>query len=116
MPRPPTPPTIEEFARRLRAGELTSLDVVNACLDRIEKNNPRLNAFIGVQADHARRQASAADRELASGRDRGPLHGVPVAVKDLIDIAGLPTTAASRVRAGHVASADAPVIAHLERA
>ena len=116
MPSPPHAPTIEEFARRLRARELTSLDVVNGCLDRIEKDNPRLNAFIGVQADEARRQASAADRELASGRDRGPLHGVPVAIKDLIDVAGLPTTAASRVHAGHVAQADAPVIGHLRQA
>jgi aspartyl-tRNA(Asn)/glutamyl-tRNA(Gln) amidotransferase subunit A len=67
-------------------------------------------------ADDARRDAEVADRELAAGRDRGPLHGVPIAIKDLIDIAGVPTTAASRVREGHMAAADAPVISHLRNA
>jgi len=66
--------------------------------------------------DEARRDAATADGELASGVDRGPLHGVPIAVKDLIDIKGVPTTAASRVRDGHVAAADAPVIALLRQA
>ena len=108
--------TIGEFGRRLRARELTALDVTDTCLRRIDELQPRLNAFIRVMADEARRDAAAADRELAAGRDRGPLHGVPIAVKDLIDIEGVPTTAASRVREGHVAAADAPVIAHLRRA
>jgi aspartyl-tRNA(Asn)/glutamyl-tRNA(Gln) amidotransferase subunit A len=67
-------------------------------------------------ADEARREAADADRDLAAGRDRGPLHGVPISIKDLIDIRGVPTTAASRVREGHVAGADAPVIAHLRQA
>ena len=67
-------------------------------------------------ADVARAQARAADEELAAGRDRGALHGVPISVKDLIDVAGTPTTAASRVRAGHMASHDAPVIVALREA
>ena len=108
--------TIEEFGRLLRSRELTALDFTEACLRRIDEQQPRLNAFIHVMADEARRDAEAADRELAAGRDRGPLHGVPIAVKDLIDIAGVPTTAASRVRQGHVAAADAPVIARLRDA
>jgi len=108
--------TIGEFGRRLRARELTALDVTETCLRRIDELQPRLNAFIRVMADEARRDAAAADRELAAGRDRGPLHGVPIAVKDLIDIEGVPTTAASRVRDGQVAAGDAPVIAHLRRA
>ncbi|HEY5618273.1 MAG TPA: amidase [Vicinamibacterales bacterium] len=108
--------TIEAFGQRLRAGELSVVEVVEACLRRVEADDPKLNAFICVMKDEARRQAAEADRELASGRDRGPLQGVPVAVKDLIDIEGLPTTAASRVREGHVAAADAPVVARLRRA
>jgi aspartyl-tRNA(Asn)/glutamyl-tRNA(Gln) amidotransferase subunit A len=108
--------TIEEFARKLRAHEVTALEFANACLGRIDELQPSLNAFIRVMAEEARRDASAADRELASGRDRGPLHGVPIAVKDIIDIAGIPTTAASRVREGHVARADAPVITRLRDA
>src|SRR4029077_11405939 len=92
------------------------LAFTEACLRRIDERQPRLNAFIRVMADEARRDAEAADRELAAGRNRGPLHGVPIAVKDLIDIKGVPTTAASRVRERHVAAADAPVISRLRDA
>jgi aspartyl-tRNA(Asn)/glutamyl-tRNA(Gln) amidotransferase subunit A len=108
--------TIEEFSRRLRAREITSEQVTEDCLHRIESDNSRLNAFILVMWEEARRQAREADRELAAGRDRGPLHGVPMSIKDLIDVRGTPTTAASRVREGHVADRDAPAIAHLRRA
>jgi len=108
--------TIEEFGRRWRARELTSTQVTNDCLRRIEADNPRLNAFIAVLADEARRQAGEADREIAAGHDRGALHGVPISVKDLLDMRGLPTTAASRVRDGHLADRDAPAIAHLRQA
>src|SRR4030095_15975214 len=108
--------TIEEFARSLRAGEVTTLETTNACLRRIDELQPSLNAFIRVMADEARRDAETADRDLAAGRDRGPLHGVPIAVKDIIDVEGIPTTAASRVREGHVARSDAPVIARLRDA
>ena len=108
--------TIEEFGRRLRAGDLTSSAVTEACLTQIAAHSARLNAFITVTADEARRQAAEADRELAAGRDRGPLHGVPISIKDLLDIKGCPTTAASRVREGHVAAHDADAIARLRRA
>src|SRR4051812_11718849 len=108
--------TIEEFGRRLRAREVTSAQVTGECLQRIEAGNGRLNAFIRVTADEARRQAEEADREITAGRDRGPLHGVPISIKDLLDIRGIPTTAASHVRDGHVASRDATSIAHLRQA
>jgi aspartyl-tRNA(Asn)/glutamyl-tRNA(Gln) amidotransferase subunit A len=108
--------TIESFAERLRAGELTAEQVTDLCLQRIADGNPRLNAFILVMADGARRQAREADRELAAGVDRGALQGVPISVKDLIDVAGTSTTAASRVRDGHVARHDAPVVAALRTA
>src|SRR5947208_16775032 len=101
--------TIEDFGRRLRAHEVTAEQITDACLARIDVDNPRLNAFILVMADAARRQAREADRDLAAGHDRGPLHGVPISIKDLVDIAGTPTTAASRVREGHIAKHDAPV-------
>jgi len=108
--------TIKEFARKLRAREVTALEITDACLRRIDELQPSLNAFIRVMADEARRHAETADRELAAGRDRGPLQGVPIAVKDIIDVKGVPTTAASRVREGHVAAADAPVITRLREA
>ena len=108
--------TIEAFGRRLRAGEITSTQATEECLQRIEADNPRLNAFILVMAEDARRQAREADRELAAGRDRGALHGVPISLKDIFDVRGVPTTAASRVREGHVADRDAPAVAHLRQA
>jgi len=111
-----TPTTIEELARQLRAGTISSTAVTEACLGAIESDNPKLNAFILVMADEARRQAREADRELAAGRDRGPLHGVPISIKDLFDIRGTATTAASRVRDGRAAERDAPAIAHLRQA
>jgi aspartyl-tRNA(Asn)/glutamyl-tRNA(Gln) amidotransferase subunit A len=110
------PQSIDEFGRRLRAGELTAAEVVDDCLQRIAADNARLNAFILVMADQARQQAREADRELAAGLDRGPLHGVPVSVKDLFDIAGTVTTAASRVRDGVVATRDAHAVARLRDA
>jgi aspartyl-tRNA(Asn)/glutamyl-tRNA(Gln) amidotransferase subunit A len=108
--------TIADAAALLRTGRLRARDLTEACLDRIAHDNPRLNAFITVTADTARAQADQADRELRSGHDRGPLHGIPLSIKDLVDIEGLPTTAASRVRAGHIARRDAPIIANLRGA
>jgi len=108
--------TIEDFGQRLRARTITAQESTEACLQRITADNPRLNAFTLVMADSARRQAREADRDLADGRDRGPLHGVPISIKDLIDIRGTPTTAASRVREGHVADRDAPAISRLRAA
>jgi aspartyl-tRNA(Asn)/glutamyl-tRNA(Gln) amidotransferase subunit A len=108
--------SIANIGRRLRARTLTSEALTDQCLQRIETDDRRLNAFILVLSDEARRQAREADRELAAGHDRGPLHGVPISIKDLIDVAGTPTTAASRVRAGHMADRDAPVVALLRQA
>ena len=108
--------TIEEFGRALREGRTTSAATTDTCLKRIAHGNAALNAFILVLADQAREQAAAADRELASGHDRGPLHGVPVSIKDLFDISGTPTTAGSRVREGHIARSDAPLITRLRHA
>jgi len=108
--------TIDDFARQIRSEHTTAVAVLESCLERIEADNPRLNAFILVMADEARRQARRADEELAAGIDRGPLHGVPISIKDLFDIVDTPTTAASRVRDGHVASADALAITRLRNA
>src|SRR5258705_10655417 len=85
--------TIDEFARGLRAREITARDITEQCLQRIDELQPRLNAFIRVMADEARRAAEAADRELASWGGRGPPHRVPIAVKDLIEIKGVPPAA-----------------------
>lgn len=116
LPHDPADLTIGAAARALRDQALTSAALTEACLARIARDAGRLNAFITVTADLARMQAAEADRERAAGLDRGPLHGIPISLKDLIDLAGTPTTAASRVRAGHVATTDAPIVTHLRRA
>jgi aspartyl-tRNA(Asn)/glutamyl-tRNA(Gln) amidotransferase subunit A len=109
-------PTIEEFGRKLRTRAISAVEITDECLKRIDADNGQLNAFILVMSDDARQQARDADRELSEGRDRGPLHGVPVSIKDLFDIRGTATSAASRVREGHIADRDAAAIAHLRRA
>lgn len=110
------PRTIGELAEALRTGQLTAEAVTERCLTIISTRNPALNAFIEVFADGARAQARDADAEIAAGRSRGPLHGVPVSLKDLIDVAGTRTTAGSRVRRDHVASKDAPLVRRLRNA
>jgi aspartyl-tRNA(Asn)/glutamyl-tRNA(Gln) amidotransferase subunit A len=89
---------------------------VRHTLDRIAQLDATLNAFITVFADDAMEQAHALDEELGHGQSRGPLHGRTISIKDLIDMKGFPTTAASRVRAGHVARADATIVTRLREA
>ncbi len=108
--------TIAALAPLLASGKLTSSTLVEACLGQIEQRQAELNAFITVTADAAREQAMALDAEVAEGRYRGPLHGIPISLKDLIDVRGVPTTAASRVRADHVARTDATVVRRLRAA
>ncbi len=108
--------TIGELAPRLRTGDVSSERLTRACLAQIERLNPSLNAFITVTAEAALDEARTADREIAAGTYRGPLHGIPVSLKDLIDQQGVPTTAASHVRDGHVAAADAPLVTRLREA
>jgi aspartyl-tRNA(Asn)/glutamyl-tRNA(Gln) amidotransferase subunit A len=108
--------TIGQLAQALRSRDVTAEAVTDRCLAVIAERNASLNAFIAVLADTALEQARSADREIAAGRYRGPLHGVPISLKDLIDVKGTPTTAASRVREGHVAAADAPVVTRLREA
>ncbi|OFW01794.1 MAG: hypothetical protein A3I61_05835 [Acidobacteria bacterium RIFCSPLOWO2_02_FULL_68_18] len=110
------PHTIAGLARALAAREVTSELVTEQCLQAISARNSELNAFIRVFADQARDEARQADAEIAAGRSRGPLHGAPISLKDLIDVHGVPTTAASRVRAKHVAQSDATVVERLRRA
>ncbi len=112
----PALPTIADAAAGLRDGRTTAVELVERCLDAIARRDGELNAFITVTAEDARAAAARADRERAAGRPLGPLHGIPVSVKDLLDLRGLPTTAASRARAGHRAAADAPVLDALRRA
>jgi aspartyl-tRNA(Asn)/glutamyl-tRNA(Gln) amidotransferase subunit A len=110
------PQTIAAASVALRSGSLSSLDLVEASLQAIDRHDPWTNAFIRVSAEEARAAAKAADEERASGVDRGPLHGIPISLKDLIDVAGEPTTAASWVLKDRVPSRDAPVVTRLREA
>ena len=105
-----------EAGHRLRAGTLSSRALTEACLARIDARNSALGAFITVTAATAIEEAAAADRELLANRDRGPLHGIPISLKDLIDQSGVPTTAGSAVPDGTPATTDATVTARLRAA
>ena len=98
------------------AAHQTANERLDTALAAIAEHQARTNAFILVDEAGARVAARAVDDERRRGVDRGPLHGMPISIKDLIDIAGQPTTAASRVRAGYVAASDAPVVRRLREA
>ena len=108
--------TIEDAAQKLATRDIRSIDLTRACLDAIGARNKDLNAFITVLGNRALADAAQADKEIAEGRYRGPLHGIPISLKDLIDLEGTPTTAASRVLSANIANADAPVAAALRKA
>ncbi len=105
-----------DLAAKIRAQEITSLDVIEAHLARIEAVNPAVNAVTVVLADTARESAVAADEAIAAGEDVGPLHGVPMTIKENVDLAGSPTTQGVPALAGAVPLQDAPSIAHLKSA
>jgi aspartyl-tRNA(Asn)/glutamyl-tRNA(Gln) amidotransferase subunit A len=108
--------TLTEASQRIRSGAVTSTDLVNACLARIDVYNPKVNAFITVMRDAALAQAKILDTEQRAGKLRGPLHGIPIALKDNIDTAGTRTTAASAVFDDRVPAEDAEVTRRLAAA
>ncbi len=107
---------LEDVAARIAAKDVSPVELTEAVLTRIERLNPKLNAFITLTADRALEQARAAQREIAAGKYRGTLHGVPVAVKDLYATKGVRTTAGSKILADWVPDFDATVVAKLNDA
>jgi len=107
---------LAEAASQIRERKLSSSELTRACLARIAKLNSQLNAFITVTEDLAFQQAGQADAEVASGHWRGPLHGIPIALKDLIDVAGIKTTAGSNQFRNRIATEDAAVVKRLKAA
>ena len=110
------PGTISELYPHLRDRKISPVEVAKRCLTRIEKLNPSLNAFITVTAESALAQARAAETAIGRGEWRGPLHGVPIALKDIIDTAGVRTTAASAHFENRVPDSDADVVRRLREA
>ena len=102
--------SLAEAASLLREQALSPVELTQACLDRIARFDPGLNAFITVTRDLALEQARTAEHEIAGGRYRGPLHGIPIALKDLIDTAGVRTTAASALFKDRIPTEDATVV------
>ena len=110
------PRTILELAPLLCQKKISPLELTQESLERIEKQNPALNAFITVTTDSALAAARAAEAEIARGDWRGPLHGIPIALKDLIDTAGVRTTAASERHKDRIPTEDAEVVRRLKQA
>ena len=108
--------TAAAAARAIAAGELSPVELMKALLARIARLDPKLNVFIRLDGDAAMAAARAAEAEITSGRSRGPLHGVPVGIKDIIDVAGLPTTCHSKILTDNVAAADAVCVSRLRGA
>jgi aspartyl-tRNA(Asn)/glutamyl-tRNA(Gln) amidotransferase subunit A len=105
--------TLAAANRALRAREISSWELTDFFLERIASLNPALNAFITVTADAARAEAQQADDELAHGADLGPLHGIPLALKDLFDTRGVRTTAGSKILRDRIPAEDAGVTVRL---
>jgi aspartyl-tRNA(Asn)/glutamyl-tRNA(Gln) amidotransferase subunit A len=108
--------SIVETSELLRKRELSPVELTKECLEQLEKLNPTLNAFITVTADLALEQARSAEDEIGRGHWRGPLHGIPLALKDLIDTAGVRTTAASALFKDRIPTEDAEVVRRLRNA
>ena len=108
--------SILEIGQLLRQGSVSPVELTADCLGRIEKLHPKLNAFITVTAESAMAEARQAETEIRRGNWRGPLHGIPLALKDLIDTAGVPTTAASWLFKDRVPTEDAEVVRRLKAA
>jgi len=108
--------TIAEAADLLHRKQISPVELTTSCLDRIEELNPTVNAFITVMHDSALVQAREAEDEIRAGNWRGPLHGIPIGLKDLIDTAGVKTTCASALFAERVPGEDAEVVHRLKRA
>lgn len=107
---------ISELALQIKRREISPVEITQGCLRRMEQLNPSLNAFITIMSETALAEARAAEAEIQRGAWRGPLHGIPIALKDLIDVAGLRTTAASAASGDQIAGEDAEVVRRLRLA
>lgn len=105
--------SIAEAAQKIASRQLSPVELAKSALDRIEAVDDRLSAFVVVSGERALDAAQQAEKEIAEGRYRGPLHGIPVGIKDLYDVAGLPTTSSSQVRHDFIATEDATCVSRL---
>jgi Asp-tRNA(Asn)/Glu-tRNA(Gln) amidotransferase A subunit family amidase len=101
------------MAQQIRERKISPVELVDAHLAKIERLNPKLNAFVHVDAERARHHARRAEATVVSGNNLGPLHGVPISIKSSLDVAGFRCEAGTRLRSGHVATQDAPLVSRL---
>ena len=105
--------SLSEASAAIASGDLTPLELTHSALARIDAVEGRVHAFATVTAELALTQAEQATAEIRQGKHRGPLHGIPVGIKDLMNTAGIATTASSKVREHHIPDADAAVVQKL---
>ena len=110
------PESIEEAGKKLRARELSCVELVQASLERIAALHPSLNAFLTITAESALAEAAERDKELTAGGDRGPLHGIPIAIKDCVDVAAVRSTQGSRYFESSIPGTDAGAVERLRAA
>jgi Asp-tRNA(Asn)/Glu-tRNA(Gln) amidotransferase A subunit family amidase len=113
---PPTDAGVTEAAERIRAGDWTSAGLTAACLDRVDELEPQVHAWVHLDARAALAEARMRDADVAAGRPVGSLHGVPIGIKDIIDVAGMPTRAGAAAFAHTLPTVDAPLVARLRDA
>jgi aspartyl-tRNA(Asn)/glutamyl-tRNA(Gln) amidotransferase subunit A len=114
FPRPEQ--TIAGVSRLLRQREVSCVDILNACLEQVDEWEPKVHAWVVLDRGRAMERARSLDDELRSGKDRGPLHGIPIGIKDIIDVKGLPTACGAKRWAHRIAEGDAPVVEKLRGA
>src|SRR5687768_9790770 len=107
---------VTDLAPCIASGEVTATQLTETCIEQIKAHNCTLNAITTPTLDLARDQSATLDREARTGRVRGPLHGIPIVVKDVLDLEGFPTTAGSPIRRDRVANRTAPAVDRLIRA
>jgi len=108
--------SVLKMAQQIREKKISPVELAEAHLAKIERLNPMLNAFVHVDLERVRSEASEAEAVVMRGETLGPLHGVPISIKSSLDVAGLRCEAGTRLRAGHVATEDAPLVARLRQA
>ena len=108
--------SIDELSSLIKSGELSPVEVTDAAFERIGETEPKLNAFLELFEEGARSAAREAEAEIAAGRYRGPLHGVPIGLKDLVDVAGSPTTGGSPLFQQNIARTDATITTRFRQA
>lgn len=105
-----------EMARQIREKKISPVELAEAHLDKIQRLNPKLNAYVHVDPERVRREARAAAASLANKATLGPLHGVPISIKSSLDVAGMKCESGTRLRAGYIAKSDAPLVTRLRQA